>query len=217
MRPVICMITDRRRLGTDWESALTERVAAAARAGVHLIQIRERDLEGRPLVRLVERCTTVVQGTPARILVNDRVDVALAAGAHGVHLRGDSIASRRVRAITPPGFLVGRSVHAREETEQLAAEGGLDYFIYGAVFESRSKPDRAAAGVGQLAAVAAATVLPVLAVGGVTVERLTEVARTGAAGFAAIGLFADCSVEALGALVQEASRAFDTPRTRPLT
>ena len=115
MQPVVCMITDRRRLGEDAEAALIRRVAAAARAGVHLIQIRERDIADGALFALVTRAVEAVRGTRTRVLVNDRVDVAMAAGAHGVHLRVDSAPATRVRDVAPPAFLIGRSVHTRDE------------------------------------------------------------------------------------------------------
>ena len=137
MRPVICMITPSAHPGADGEQALIDRVGAAARAGAHLIQIRQPQLEGRPLARLVERSVQAAKGTAARILVNDRVDVALTAGAHGVHLRGDSMPAARVRAIAPPGFLIGRSVHAPGDGAQAAQDGTLDYLIFGTVFMSR--------------------------------------------------------------------------------
>jgi thiamine-phosphate pyrophosphorylase len=212
MRPVICMITDRRRFGADWEPPLLERVSAAARAGVHIVQIRESDLDARALTTLVERCMAAVRGTPARVVVNDRLDVALAAGAHGVHLRADSVAASSVRRIVSRPFLVGRSVHSRDEAERATHDdNAVDYLIFGTVFESRSKPDAGAAGPDALAAVAAVTPLPVLAIGGVDVERAARVALTGAAGVAAIGLFADCPVESLQVVVAQAAMAFDTP------
>jgi thiamine-phosphate pyrophosphorylase len=205
------MITDRRRFGAGWEDALIERVAAAARAGVQLIQVRERDLDGGPLARVVTRCVEVVRGTRARVLVNDRLDVALAAGAHGVHLPATGCAASRVRAVVPRGFLIGRSVHAADE----AAHQDVDYLIFGTVFETASKPGRKAAGTHALAHVAASTTTPVLAVGGVTVRRLEAVARAGAAGFAAIGLFAGASPDGLQVIVRHAAMAFDTPRADP--
>ena len=187
MTPVICLITDRSRGGED---ATVERVRWAAGAGVHLVQVRERDLDGGPLTALVRRCVDAVRGSRARVLVNDRVDVALAAGAHGVHLRADSMPAARVRAICPPGFLVGRSVHARDEAIDAAAAGGLDYLLFGTVFATTSKPGRAPAGLAALAEVASAVTIPVLAVGGVTPDKVDEVVIAGAAGFAAIGMFA---------------------------
>src|SRR5688572_33485132 len=100
------MITDRRRLAGG-EDALVQRVAAAAAAGVNLIQVRERDMAARDVSRLVARCVAAVRGTRTRILVNDRLDIALASGAHGVHLRGDSMPASRARALAPIGFLIG--------------------------------------------------------------------------------------------------------------
>ncbi|MBM3819910.1 MAG: thiamine phosphate synthase [Acidimicrobiia bacterium] len=215
MRPVICMITDRRRYGPHWEDALVERVGAAARAGVHLIQVRERDLDGGILTRLVTRCVEAVGGTRARILVNDRVDVALAAGAHGVHLPGEAPPAPRVRSCTPPAFLVGRSVHALDEARGVSSAGGTDFLIFGTVYETASKPGAPSAGPCLLAQVAQATAHPVLAVGGVTLDRIGLLRAAGAAGFAAIGLFADCRPEHLQVLVGQASMAFDTPRPVP--
>jgi thiamine-phosphate pyrophosphorylase len=183
------MITDRSRFAGAEEALLT-RVAAAVREGVDLVQVRERDLDARSLTRLVERCVAAAAGTRTRVLVNDRVDVALAAAAHGVHLRGDSMPAARVRAMAPRAFLVGRSVHSRDEAVRAEAEGGLDYLLFGTVFETVSKPGIAAAGVTALADAAKATRLPVLAVGGITAARVAAVVEAGAAGFAAIGLFA---------------------------
>ncbi len=189
MKPVVCLITDRRRFGPSWETALVERVRAAARAGVHLVQIRERDLDGGPLKRLVSSCVEAVHGTRTRVLVNDRLDVALAAGAHGVHLRADSFAAPRVRVRAPSPFLIGRSVHSVAEAVEATEYGGLDYLIFGTVFETSSKPGRRPAGLGALATVSAATCVPVLAIGGITAGRVDEVMRAGAAGVAAIGMF----------------------------
>jgi thiamine-phosphate pyrophosphorylase len=157
---------------------------------VHLVQIRERDLDGASLARLVSACVAAVRGTRTRILVNDRLDVALAAGAHGVHLRADSFAAPRVRAAAPAPFLIGRSVHSVAAAGAAARDGELDYLIFGTLFESASKPGRAPAGLDELAAVARATHLPVLAVGGVTRERIGDVMAAGASGVAAISMFA---------------------------
>jgi thiamine-phosphate pyrophosphorylase len=209
------MITDRRRLHEGSADALVRHVGAAARAGVHLVQVRERDLEARALTDLVARCVEAVAATRTRILVNDRVDVALAAGAHGVHLRGDSVAAARVRALVPSPFVIGRSVHARAEAVQASEDGGLDYLLFGTVFATGSKPGVAGVGAAALADVAAATPVPVLAIGGLTIETLPHVAGTGAAGFAAIGLFAGTNPDRLQVVVHQASSAFDTPRTVP--
>jgi thiamine-phosphate pyrophosphorylase len=202
------MVTQRTR-GESGDARLLQRVAAAARAGVHLIQIREKDLDGGALVRLAVRSVEAVRSTSTRIIVNDRLDVALAAGAHGVHLRGDSMAASRVRAVAPPGFLVGRSVHTAQETGRVAAAGGLDYLIFGTVFASRSKPAAGAAGLDSLAAAVSRTSLPVLAIGGVSPLNARDVARTGAAGLAAIGLFEEDDQDRLQTAVTQAALAFD--------
>lgn len=213
MRPVVCMITA--PIAADAEDALIQRIAAAARAGTHLIQIRQPQLEALALTRLAERALRAIKDTRTRLLVNDRVDVALAAGAHGVHLRGDSMAAARVRAIAPPGFVIGRSVHSYEEALAGERGGGLDYLLFGSVFPTASKPGVAPAGVDALARTCGAVALPVLAIGGMTASTLAPVARAGAAGFAAIGLFADAAVDALPQAVLYACSAFDTPEGVP--
>lgn len=215
MRPVICMITAAAHPGTAGEQALVERVGAAAHAGAHLIQIRQPQLDGRALTRLVERSLRAAEGTAARILVNDRVDVALTAGAHGVHLRGDSMPAARVRALAPRAFVIGRSIHSPAEGAQAARDGHLDYLTFGTVFLTSSKPGGYAAGLDALAAACAASALPVLGVGGMVPARVGGVARAGAAGFAAIGLFADGPLDAMPLVIQQASSAFDTPEGGP--
>ena len=95
----------------------------------------------------------------------------------------------RVRTLCPPGFVVGRSVHARDEAIDVAAAGGLDYLLFGTVFATSSKPGRPAVGLAALAELASAITIPVLAVGGVTPDNVGKVVLAGAAGFAAIGMF----------------------------
>jgi hypothetical protein len=133
-RPILCLITDRRRLPTSParsqpEDALVGLIAAACDAAIDLVQIRERDMEGGALFHLTRRALDVAKGSPTRILVNDRLDVAIAAGAHGVHLRSDSIASSGARALAPPGFLIGRSVHSARHggTGWIAGSGTGDH------------------------------------------------------------------------------------------
>ena len=183
------MITDRRRFAA--EDAFVQRVATVAAAGVNLVQVREQDMEARDLSRLVARCVTAVRNTRTRILVNDRLDVALTSGAHGVHLRGDSMPASRARALAPIGFVIGRSVHTVAEAITAHGEGGLDYLLFGAVFATASKPGQPPAGVQALADVVGATPLPVLAVGGISSDTAPQLDGAGCAGFAAIGWFAD--------------------------
>ena len=191
MRPVLCLITDRRRAGTDWRQAIPRQVHAAAQAGVQLVQVRERDLDGGPLLALVRACLEAAQGTATRVLVNDRLDVALAARAHGVHLRADSMTAAAARRLVPRPMLLGRSVHGIEAAVAAAAGAAVDYLLFGSVFDTESKPGRPAAGIGALRDVAAAVPIPVLAVGGITRARIPEVCGAGAAGAAGISLFAE--------------------------
>lgn len=217
-RPLLCLVTDRHRLcprpGGCEIDALVTQIAAAAAAGVDLIQIRERDLSTRVLERVVRRAVDAASGTSARIIVNDRLDVAVACCAAGVHLRGDSFASDRVRLMVGPDVLVGRSVHSFDEAAREAGADAADYLIFGAVFPTASKPGITPASVEDLARAAAAMRLPVLAIGGITLDRLGDVARTGATGVAAIGLFVPPPdvdpAESLLATVHAARRAFDT-------
>ena len=194
-RHPICLVTDRRRLSPDADDSvaldrLVTLVGSAAHAGVDLVHIRERDLEARALVDLCARCLAAAAATTAKIVVNDRVDVALAAGADGVHLRSDSVDAATVRTLVPSGFLVGRSVHGAREAGDIARQGGVDYLIFGTVFSSPSKPDGpSSANVHELARACAAAPVPVLAIGGIDEVRAEAAAKAGAAGVAAIGLF----------------------------
>lgn len=181
----------------------------AVDAGIDLIQIRERDLDAAPLATLVSAVLRCARGSTTRVVVNDRLDVALACGADGVHLRADSIAPADVRRLAPRPFLVGRSVHSAAEA---AAAAGCDYLIAGTAFPTSSKPGAPTLGVDGLRTIVRAAQIPVLAIGGVTPDRFTDLAATGAAGFAGIGLFASGST---GDIVSLARAAFDTAKARP--
>jgi thiamine-phosphate pyrophosphorylase len=186
------MITDRQRLADPTPEGLVTSVRAAAARGIQLIQLRERDLDGRALFELAGQVMRAVRGTGVRVLINDRLDVALAAGAHGVHLRVVSFRASRVRTVVPAGFLIGQSVHSADEAAALG--DGADYLLFGNVFETGSKPGKPGAGIEALAQVSKTTVLPVLAVGGVTLERVPQLLDAGAAGFAGISLFGDSTI-----------------------
>lgn len=220
---ILHLVTDRRRLsagGADVASArrcLVEQARHAIEAGVDYVQVRERDLEAADLAAIVAEVIALARGSGTRILVNDRLDVAIACGASGVHLRSDSMAVWSARAIAPRGFVVGKSVHAIEDA--VAAAEGADYLIAGTVWPTESKDaGHTVIGAAGLARIAAAVGVPVLAIGGVTLERLPEVARAGAAGAAGVGLFmaaagagaAGCRAETLGRIVRAARSTFDT-------
>ena len=192
-------VTDRRRFHLSSED-LVARAANAVRAGVDVIQVRERDLPDRQLTALVRQIVGVAVGSKTRVLVNDRADIAIVAGAAGVHLRGDSPSGSRVRAAfaadaasaarESKGFLIGRSVHSLADVDAAVAGGGCDYLMFGTVFPSEGKPEgHPVAGLEALREVCARSPLPVIAIGGITGERVAAVRDAGAAGFAAIGWF----------------------------
>ncbi|MBI2835305.1 MAG: thiamine phosphate synthase, partial [Acidobacteria bacterium] len=192
-RPVLCMVTDRHRLAAHVRSRrsplelVVAHVAAAARAGVHMVQLRERDLCSSTLADLARQCLVAARGTPTKIVINDRLDVALATGAHGVHLREDSFPASRARTLVPTGFLIGQSVHDPEHSCLCGAVA--DYVIVGTVFRSRSKDVRPTGGPERVAEVVGKSSVPVLAIGGISVDTLALLRGTGAAGFAAIDFF----------------------------
>jgi len=218
---MICMVTDRRRLsfGDAAIDRLVDLVGAAARAGVDLVQVRERDLAARDLIALVRRCVAAAAGTRTRVVVNDRADVAVAAGAAGVHLRSDSIGAAAARSLLGGGALVGRSVHDPEEAAAVAAAGGVDYLIFGALHQTPSKDagHPVASRDALRATCRAAMGIPVLGIGGMTVERAADAARAGASGIAGIGLFVPPAGESadkhVQVIVAGLRRAFDTCET----
>src|SRR5262249_14788542 len=154
----------------------------AIRDHVDMIQIREKDLSGRRLFDLVCRVRDLAAGTTTRVLVNDRLDVALGAGVDGVHLPSNGLPTARVRPFVK---LVGVSVHTLEEA--LAAEAaGADFIVFGPVFET---PGKHAVGLEPLRTVASALKTPVLAIGGITLKNSAVVVSAGASGIAGIRLF----------------------------
>jgi len=199
----LCYITDRRALG---KKPLLPRIIEAARAGVDIIQIREKDLPTRELVALAQAAIDGVRATKARIVVNDRLDVALALGAAGVHLGTSSMPPRAVRDcvnrdfvsgnFVPADFLVGVSCHSLDEAVKAEA-AGADYLLLGPIFPTPSKlPYGPPLGLPTLKKVTARITIPVLALGGITVERVKPCIEVGAAGIAGISIFQDCdSVE----------------------
>lgn len=180
-------ITDRSQLGG--MDRLMDCIARNIAERVDLIQIREKDLSARELLALTRRVLGLPNPGGTKILVNGRVDIALAAGAHGAHLPADSIPPTRFRSCVPPGFVFGVSTHTREEV--LAADReGADLVVFGPVFEPISKasplPPR---GIDELKSVIASVKTPVFALGGITRANAHLCLQAGAAGIAGISIF----------------------------
>jgi thiamine-phosphate pyrophosphorylase len=167
-------------------------IAGAVAAGVDWIQIREKDLAGAELAAAASEAVRVAQRR-ARILVNDRLDVALAVGAGGVHLGESALPAESVLAwVRTHGqreFLVGVSCHSVDKARR-AESSGADYIVFGPVFETPSKRAYGAPqGLARLGEVCKQVRVPVLAIGGVTLENARACLAEGAAGIAAIRLF----------------------------
>ena len=213
--PFIVMVTDRRLYGSAVSgegarfASLMAAVEASARAGIDAVQIREGGLEDAELLTLVTGITRRIAGTTARVLVNGRPDVAMMAGAWGVHLPANALPCARARTIVPESFVIGRSVHSVEEARAAADAGACDYLLFGTVFASHSKPvGHPVAGLEALKTVCAAVPIPVVAIGGMTADRARAVAEAGAAGVAGIGLFAAGTERALTDAVGSIRDAF---------
>jgi thiamine-phosphate pyrophosphorylase len=152
--------------------------------GIELLQIRERDLSGRELAEVTRKVLGLRNPGATKILVNDRADVAIACGAHGVHLRDNSPA---VALFRRPGFLVTVSCHREEDAEQL---NGADYILLAPIFKPLSKDDkRPALGTGAITAFVRRSPVPVLALGGITPDNARACVDAGAAGIAGIKYF----------------------------
>ena len=189
---LLCYITDRRQLRS---VSLPAVIRETVRAGVDIVQVREKDLTSRELIALVEEALSATREPGmggARVVVNDRVDVALAGGADGAHLAAHSMPVQVVRRFVPRAFVIGVSCHSLGEA--MAAEsGGADYLVLGPVFETPSKLGYGPPlGLEKLRNVTSRIRIPVLALGGITVDRIRPCLEAGASGIAGIRIFQDC-------------------------
>jgi thiamine-phosphate pyrophosphorylase len=194
VKPIVCYVTDRKALGAaDPVSSLLAKIRGALKAGVDWVQLRERDMPARELLTLA---SAAIGGPRAQagVLVNDRLDVALAAGAAGVHLGRSSVPAREaVRWLEMQnalaGMLIGVSCHHSQEARE-AEDAGASYVYFGPVFETPSKKSYGPPqGTQRLAEVCSAVRIPVIAIGGVNEQNAAECVRAGAAGIAAIRMF----------------------------
>jgi thiamine-phosphate pyrophosphorylase len=209
--PILCYVTDRHSLPIHSSNEpLLQKIERAAQAGVDWIQLREKDLSARACATLTREALLRMQSafsrlsSPSRILVNDRLDVALAEGAGGVHLGESSLPVEEAKRLLwefsrtrslPEGFLAGVSCHSLESAIS-AANSGADYLFFGPVFATPSKAAFGAPqGLERLAAVCRAVGVPVLAIGGITLQNAAACFEAGASGIAAIRLFQDAAEE----------------------
>jgi thiamine-phosphate pyrophosphorylase len=202
-------ITDRKQLSADPEESirlLLDRVRMAAQAGIDAIQLRERDLEARHLTELGLRAMELIaqersEERRTRLLVNSRVDVAIACGADGVHLPSNDISAADARSVLVGAHvkdpLIGVSCHTCREVK-LASSNGADFSVFGPVFakaEKNSVPtDTAGLQQACFAGRTSTSRMPVIALGGVSLQNAGECLRVGAAGIAGIRLFQDGDV-----------------------
>lgn len=203
-KPIVCYVTDRKSLaGNRNEAALStilQNIKVALAAGVDWVQVREKDLPGGQLLA-VGRVALSLAAThrkkterAPRIIINDRLDVALAAGAHGVHLGRESAPAYEVvrwcrAGNAPNGFAIGVSCHSIEEARE-AENAKVDYIFFGPVFETPSKqPFGAPQGLETLAEVCRAVAMQVVAIGGVNEQNAASCICAGASGIAAIRMF----------------------------
>ena len=194
---VVCLITPGDLVPKNFQTqkeALISKVRSAVSSGVTLVQIREKALTSSQLFELTREVVEGLNDSKVKIVVNDRWDIALASGAHGVHLRSDSMPARAVRPEVPTGFIIGVSVHSLAETDRFE---GADFAIFGPVFPTPGKGRPA--GIEALAEICSeAKPFPIIAVGGIGFENLKEVLDAGAAGFAAIRAFEESEAADLG-------------------
>ncbi len=179
----LCLVTDRSVVTGSLQEAVEECLAAGLRA----VQLREKDLAPRDLLSLARKLRESTSRHGAWLFVNDRADVALAVGADGVQRTGSSLPVSSLRSISPPGFLIGASVHSVADARAAEPEGA-DFLFFGPVYDTPSKrrygPPQ---GLAALERVASTVRLPVFAIGGVTPARVAELGRAGASGVAVIG------------------------------
>ncbi len=183
--PVLCFIVSR---DVAKDGDLEKTVSEAVAGGVTMVQLRERDMPAGELLQTALRLKRVVRGK-ALLIVNDRVDVAIAADADGVQLPENGLPTLRARGLLGKYAVLGRSVHSADAAVEAGREGA-EFVIAGTIYKSPSKPEQKPAGPSLISEITKAVSLPVLAVGGITPEKVADVVNAGAAGVAVISAIA---------------------------
>ena len=162
-------------------------VRAAVTAGAPAIQLRDKAANARELLEAGRIILPVVHGAGALFFINDRVDVALALGADGVHVGPNDTPASAIRRVVPQGFIIGGSTDKPVQAQQLVSDG-VDYIGCGTVYTTSTKPDAGASiGVKGLQSVVDSVEVPVIGIGGISADRVAEDARSGDAGVATVG------------------------------
>jgi thiamine-phosphate pyrophosphorylase len=195
--PITCLITSGNTDATTTPQSrefgrIVSLVEAAALAGITIVHLREKRLSTRTLFDLTKSCVRAIGQRPTRLLVNDRADVAFGASADGVHLTTKSMPPTDVRMAFGDRFVIGVSTHSLDEVRH-AKHGLADFATFGPVFHTSSKLVYGQpVGLQALREAASLDVdFPLLALGGVNIERAAECFRFGAKGIAGIGMFSD--------------------------
>ncbi|HVM95251.1 MAG TPA: thiamine phosphate synthase [Candidatus Acidoferrales bacterium] len=180
--PRLYLVTDRRNTGG---RDLLDVVAEALAGGVDAVQLREKDLTTRELVELGRALNELCRPHRASLLINDRIDVALAIGAAGVHLPANSFPPRDARALLGPDALIGCSTHSLDEAQSVA--GAANFVVFGPIFDTPSKRNLGAPlGLESLAGACKALRVPIVAIGGIEPRNVERVKGCGVAGVAVI-------------------------------
>jgi thiamine-phosphate pyrophosphorylase len=205
--PPIYAITDARVAGVSSHAEIARRLFSV---GIRLLQVREKSMEDRDLLPQVDEAAALARENGALLLVNDRVDVALAAGT-GVHLGEEDLPAEEARKILPPGAVIGVSTHDLEAARRAFDDRNCDYVAFGPVFDSGTKTARKARGLDPLSLAAAIKTKPLVAIGGIAAETLDSVFDAGADSAAMIG-----GLLSGGAVEENSRRALDAARRRDI-
>jgi thiamine-phosphate pyrophosphorylase len=201
----LLLVTDRTQAGG---RSLPSLIRQAVSAGLPAVQLRERDLSTGELLPLAQEIQAITRSHAVPLIVNDRVDLMMVLNLDGVHLRSDSLPLPTVRQMIGPRRLIGVSTHSVEDVRR-ANEGGADYVVFGPIFSTPSKRSFGPPmGLHLLADVCRRSSIPVLAIGGITCERVRDVRRAGAFGVAVIGAL--LARDEVGEAVREFKHALET-------
>ena len=205
--PILCFVIGK---GDLKDGDVEKVVTAAVAGGVTMVQLRDREMPAGELLSLARRLKTATRGR-ALLVINYRVDVALAVEADGVELPESGIPTRTARGLIGRYPVLGKSVHSAETAQQASREGA-EFVIVGTIYKSSSKPGIKPAGVGLITEIAKDASLPIVAIGGITSDKVDEVIQAGAAGVAVISAIA--GAEDPKAAAQELGKALSEAWTK---